>query len=81
MDKLKINYCLDVLLIIAFIVVAITSVILFFRILPKQVISELHTIAGIIFILLSLVHIGMHFNWFVCITKNIFSKETKDCKK
>jgi len=81
MNKLKINYILDILLGISFIIVAITSIILFFRLAPKYVVVEIHNLSGIIFIVLSLIHIILHFNWFIRVTKNMFTKSKGECKK
>ncbi|MEI8364654.1 MAG: DUF4405 domain-containing protein [archaeon] len=81
MNKTKINFLIDVLLGISFIVVAITSIILFFKLAPKYTILQLHNISGMIFILLSLIHIGLHFNWFLCVTKSFFTSNKQECKK
>ena len=80
MNKLKLNYFIDVLLIISFVIVAITSIILFFKLGSKHSLGGIHNISGMLFILLSLIHLGLHFNWFICITKSFFNKE-KECKK
>jgi cytochrome b subunit of formate dehydrogenase len=95
MDKVKINYFIDVLLALSFVIVAITSLIIFFFLpsgvrqagyqtfwgITKRVWSQIHTISGLSMIALSLIHLILHFNWFVCITKTFFKKKSKECKK
>lgn len=89
MDKTKVNYFVDVLLIISFIVVAITSVIIFFFLpsgvrqagyqtflgLTKHTWSNIHTIFGFTMIVLSLVHLVLHFKWLTAMSKTIFKKK------
>jgi len=81
MNKLKINYILDILLGISFIIVAITGMVLVFKLVPKHTLVQLHDISGIIFIILSIAHIVLHFNWFICVTKNMFTKNKDERKK
>lgn len=87
MAKAKTNYLIDVITLIAFIVTAVTGVVLFF--IPsgnrsgytevfgviKQVWSEWHQWFGIVMIALALIHFLLHWNWFVCMTRNIFRKK------
>jgi len=89
MDKTKINYFIDVLLIISFIVVAITSIIIFFFLpsgvrqagyqtflgMTKHTWSNIHTIFGFAMIILSLVHLILHFKWLTVMSKTIFKKK------
>jgi len=81
MNKIKINYFLDILLAISFIIVAITGIILFLKLVPKHTLVQLHDVSGIIFIILSLTHIVLHFNWFVCVTKSMFTNNKDKCEK
>lgn len=87
MAKPKLNFWIDFIMLIAFIVTGITGVILFF--IPsgnrsgytevfgiiKQVWSEWHQWFGITMIVLVLIHFLLHWNWFVCMTKNLFKKK------
>lgn len=89
MDKARINYFVDVLLIISFIVVTITSVVIFFFLpsgvrlsgyqiflgLTKHSWSKIHTISGFAMIVLSLVHLVLHFKWLTAMSKTIFKKK------
>ena len=95
MEKTKLNYFIDVPLALSFIVVAITSLIIFFFLpsgvrqagyqtflgITKHTWSQIHTISGLAMIALSLIHLILHFNWFICITKSFFKKKAKECKK
>jgi len=89
MDKVKINYFIDILLVISFIVVAITSLILFFFLpsgvrqagyhtflgMTKHTWSEIHSISGFSMLALSLVHIILHFKWLTTMSKTTFKKK------
>ncbi|HOZ35914.1 MAG TPA: DUF4405 domain-containing protein [archaeon] len=89
MDKVKVNYFIDVPLALSFIIVAITSLILFFFLpsgvrqagyqmfwgLTKHTWSQIHTISGFIMIILSLVHLILHFKWLTTMSKTIFKKK------
>ncbi|MFA5745952.1 MAG: DUF4405 domain-containing protein [archaeon] len=89
MDKIKINYFIDVLLIISFIVVAITSLVIFFFLpsgvrqagyqtflgLTKHSWGNIHTISGFAMIILSLIHLILHFKWLTTMSKTIFKKK------
>lgn len=81
MSSIKLNYIVDILLAISFIIVAITGIFLVLKLFPKYTLIQLHNISGIAFIILSLVHIVLHFNWFVCVTKSFFTKNKQECKK
>lgn len=90
MQKAKINYIVDVLLGISFLMVSITGIIKFPRIIryiglrhkdiPIGTISSIHDWSGLIMVMLVLVHLILHFNWIVCMTKNIFFKK-KECER
>ena len=94
MEKSVINYIIDFLMTISFIVTAITGLVIFFF-LPSGVKqgsyqaflgilkgnwSVIHDWGGIIFILLVFIHFISHWNWVVCMTKNIFSNKNKEMK-
>jgi hypothetical protein len=88
MNKIKINYFVDVLLIISFLVVTITSVVLFLFLqnkighigsqilfgLPKLKWINLHVVSGFAMIVLSFVHLILHFKWLTTMSQNIFKK-------
>ncbi len=85
----RINYVVDFLMTISFIVTAITGLILFFFLpsgvkqgsyqtflgIIKGTWSVVHDWSGIIFIILTLLHFILHWNWVVSMTKNLFKKK------
>jgi hypothetical protein len=95
MNKTKLNYIVDVVLGLSFLAAAITGLVLFFF-LPggvrqgrlqeflgviKETWSGVHTWAGIAMIVLSVVHLILHWNWIMCMTKSLLKKKPKDPKK
>ena len=92
MTKPKTNYWIDFIMLISFLVVAITGLILFF--MPsgqgsswisflgiiKHTWSEIHNWVGLFLILIIIIHFLLHWKWFVTLTKSLFntSKEKLD---
>ncbi|MEM4703412.1 MAG: DUF4405 domain-containing protein [Candidatus Pacearchaeota archaeon] len=88
MEKAKLNYIIDFLMVISFIVTSITALIIFFFLpsgIPraghqiflgttKRAWSSIHNWSGIIFIILVIIHLILHWNWIISMTKNIFHK-------
>ena len=83
MDKLKLNYFVDVGLAISFFICFITGLIKWpglikiigisaYRVLHVGNISMLHDWSGLIMGLLVLVHLVLHWGWIVSVTKSIF---------
>ena len=86
MNKNKLNYTIDFLLSVSFIVLAVSGLAIFFFLpsgvrqggfqeflgIEKNVWTDVHNWSGIIFILLVLLHFILHWQWVVCMTKNIF---------
>ncbi len=89
MNKVRINYVVDVFLIVSFVITAFTSVIIFlflpsgvkqggyqeFLGLTKSIWSGIHNYTGLIMIVLSLVHLILHWNWVIAMTKKIFKRK------
>jgi len=87
----KTNYVVDFLMTLSFIVTAITGLIIFFFLpsgvrqgstqtflgIIKGTWSFVHDWSGIIFIILVILHLILHWNWVIAITKNIFTKKQK----
>ncbi len=87
MAKQKINYWIDFLMIVLFIIVGVTGVVLFF--MPsgprtslssflgiiKHTWGEIHNWVGLGLIVVILIHFLLHWNWFVCMTRNIFKNK------
>ena len=90
MNKLKIDYWIDVGLAITFLSAFITgllkwpSLIRFFglthRNLPWAEITFVHDWSGLIMGLLVFIHLLFHWKWIVCVTKNILKKGDKKCQ-
>ena len=84
MDKLKLNYWVDVGLAISFFICFITGLIKWpglikligtsaYKTLHIKNISVLHDWSGLIMGILVLIHLGLHWKWIVVATKSIFS--------
>jgi len=87
MNKNKLNYIIDFLLSVSFIVLAVSGLVIFFFLpsgvrqggfqeffgIEKNVWTNVHNWSGIIFILLILLHFILHWQWVVRMTKNIFT--------
>ncbi len=86
MNKLKLNYWIDVGLAISFFICFITGLIKWpglikivgvsaYRTLSFSNISILHDWSGLIMGLLVLIHLALHWGWIVAVTKSIFRGE------
>lgn len=92
MNKPKINYWLDILLLIAIIVTAFTAIVIFFFLpsgvrqggyqefwgVAKFTWSAWHKWFGLSFIILALVHYILHLDWVAAMTKNLLKKKGSD---
>lgn len=93
MNKSKLNYIVDFLALISFVITAVSGVVL--KVMPggvrqgglqeffgiqKTVWLEIHDWAGILMIILVLIHLILHWNWFVCVTKNMFQTDKCEIK-
>ncbi len=88
MAKPRTNYIIDALMAIAFLVSAVTGLIMFFFLpggvrqggyqeflgIIKHSWSTVHVWSGIVMILLVIIHVVLHWGWIVCMTKEIFGK-------
>jgi hypothetical protein len=88
MNNLKLNYWIDVGLAISFFSCFITGLIKWpgliriigtsnYKILYFGNISRLHDWSGLIMGLLVLIHLTLHWNWIVSVTRSFFKKETE----
>lgn len=89
MNKQKTNYIIDLLALISFVVAAISGLAIRFFMpsgvrqgrlqeflgVQKGVWSEIHDWAGIIFIVLVIIHFILHWDWLVCMTKSMLKSE------
>jgi hypothetical protein len=78
MKKNFLNYWIDLGLLISFLIVAITGIIKFpglglYQKFGFSNITKLHDLSGIGLIILVLVHLILHWNWIVSMTKLIFN--------
>lgn len=92
MNKSKLNYIIDFLAFVSFLITAISGLAIKFFMpsgvrqgryqefmgMQKGAWSEIHDVSGILFILLVLIHLILHWDWMVCMTRNFFKAE--DCK-
>ena len=94
MNKQKINYVIDFLALISFLVTAFSGLTIKFFMpsgvrqgrlqeflgLRKEFWSEIHDWFGIIFIVLVVVHFLLHWDWIVCMTKSFFKADKCETK-
>ncbi|HRZ95265.1 MAG TPA: DUF4405 domain-containing protein [Candidatus Moranbacteria bacterium] len=95
MNKPKINYLVDFLTLVSFLITAVSglAIKLFmpsgvrqgrlqeFLGIQKGAWSEVHDWFGIIFIILVVIHFILHWDWIVCMTKNIFKSDKCEIKE
>ena len=89
-NKAKINYFLDLIIGLFFLVVAFTGLVLKFAFeenvrqggyqvfwgITKHQWSAWHDVSGILMTVGVLVHLILHWNWLVCMTKTIFGNNS-----
>ena len=92
MGKSKINYFVDLLMLISFIINAITGLIIFFFLplgvrkggyqeflgIIKQNWVDVHNWSGFLLIIFVAIHLILHWNWFVRMTKSLIQRGNKD---
>jgi len=95
MNKSKINYVVDFLAFVSFFIVSLTGIIIKFFIpggvrqgrfqeflgIQKGIWVEIHDWVGFLLIILVVIHIILHWDWIVCMTKNIFQEDKCENKK
>ena len=91
MSSAKVNFWVDFFIFLSFLATAFTGIILFFFLpggirqggyqvflgMVKRTWTVIHNWAGLIMIVLVIVHVILHWNWIVCMTKGIFCKGKK----
>lgn len=77
MEKGKLLYWIDVGIGISFVIVFITGILKLDN--PRQM-AFLHDWAGILMSVFVLIHLILHWNWIVAMTKNIFNNHGKKHK-
>lgn len=95
MNKSKLNYFVDLLMAIAFIITSISGLVLFFFLpegrgragdtyflgLVRHDWRLIHDWSGIAMVVLVLLHLVLHWQWIVCMTKNFLGREIKNIKR
>jgi TRAP-type uncharacterized transport system fused permease subunit len=75
MNRAKLNYIVDVGLAISFAIVAVTGILKFPALGGRmRDYVPLHDWSGIIMAVLVLIHLVLHWNWIVAMTKSFFKK-------
>lgn len=87
MDKIKLNYWIDVAMFFSFLVCSLTglfkfpALVRFFGLahknFPMKLISGFHDWSGLILLILVLFHVILHWKWMTCMTKKFFTKNKK----
>lgn len=94
MNKQKVNYFIDFLALISFIATAISGLAIKFFMpsgvrqgrlqeflgIQKGAWSEIHDWSGILLIIFVIIHIILHWNWIVSMTKNMFQPNNGENK-
>ncbi len=94
MNKQKVNYLIDFLALISFIATALSGLAIRFFMpsgvrqgrlqeflgIQKGVWSEIHDWSGILLIIFAVIHLVLHWNWIICMTKNMFQSDKCEVK-
>ena len=83
MNKAKLNYFVDLLLAISFLLVATTGILKFpgwfgYFQLPWRILNKIHDWSGIAMVALVLIHLILHWRWIVSMTRTIFRGKKND---
>lgn len=75
MNKLKLNYFVDIGMAISFVIVAVTGILKLPVLGGKtEEYLFLHDWSGVVLTAFVLLHLILHWNWIVCMTKGMFKK-------
>ena len=86
MNKGRLNYWIDIVLAISFLICFVTGMLKWpsaykligteiYRNISMQKMSRLHDISGLIMGLLVFIHLALHWSWISSMTKSLFKKE------
>ena len=89
MDKTELNYIIDILMGISFTITAVAGLIIFiflpsgikqgsyqhFLGISKQVWINIHNFSGVVLITIILVHLALHWDWILRMTKKILRRK------
>lgn len=74
MDRVRFNYWIDILLLISFVISAISGFVL--KVGTNRVVwLPWHTISSFVMVLLVLIHLVLHFRWLKVMTVSLFKKK------
>lgn len=90
MNKAKINYLVDAIAFLSFLVTAVTGILIFIFLPPGEGRGGVHSTlfgygrhdwgaihdwVGIVMVVAAFIHIILHWEWIVCMTKDFFKKK------
>lgn len=93
MNRMKLNYSVDVILTLLFLIVAVTGFVMLFVIpsgvprgryqeymgITKATWTLFHNRSAIMMTFFAAIHLVLHKRWIICATKNIFKKQENKC--
>lgn len=95
MNKPKINYIVDFLAFVSFLITAVSGLAIKifmpggvrqgrlqeFLGVQKGIWSQIHDWFGILLIIFVVIHLILHWDWIICMTKNVFRKSGRETKE
>ncbi|MDD4251461.1 MAG: DUF4405 domain-containing protein [Candidatus ainarchaeum sp.] len=80
MQRTKLNYLIDVILFFSFIGVFVTGLLRLPLlglqiIIENEMITKIHNLSGILMGVIVIIHLILHWNWIVSMTKSFFRKK------
>ncbi len=93
MNRVKLNYSVDIILTVLFLIVAVTGFVMYFAIpsgvprgryqeyigITKATWTLIHNRSAIMMTLFTAIHLLLHKRWICCTTKNIIKKQEREC--
>lgn len=94
MNKMKTNYIIDFLAFVSFVITAVSGLAIKFFMpsgvrqgrfqeflgIQKGAWSQIHDWSGIILIIFVIIHLILHWDWIVCMTKGMFQSDKCEVK-
>ncbi|OPY22719.1 MAG: hypothetical protein A4E23_00688 [Methanomethylovorans sp. PtaU1.Bin073] len=93
MNRMKLNYSVDVILTVLFLIIAVTGFVMLFVIpsgvprgryqeylgITKATWTLIHNRSAIMMTVFTGIHLALHKGWIYCATKSIFNKHDNEC--
>lgn len=93
MNRMKLNYSIDIILTVLFLIIAITGFVMLFAIpsgvprgryqeylgITKATWTLIHNRSAIMMTVFTGIHLVLHKHWIYCATKSIFKKQDSEC--